>query len=76
MRKKLTISVDEEVYEGLHKIIGRRKISRFIQELVRPHVTAGDLKAAYKAMAQDSPREEQAEEWTKNLLQDLPDEKR
>ncbi|MGA2469030.1 MAG: hypothetical protein ABSH06_32430 [Thermodesulfobacteriota bacterium] len=36
MQKKLTITVDEEVYAGLHQIIGPRKISKFVQELVRP----------------------------------------
>ena len=30
MQKKLTITIDEEVYEGLHKTIGPRKISRYI----------------------------------------------
>ena len=28
MQKKLTITVDEKVYEGLHKVVGRRRISR------------------------------------------------
>ena len=27
MQKKLTITIDEEVYEGLHRIIGRGRIS-------------------------------------------------
>ena len=31
MTKKLTITVSDEVYEGLHRRIGRRKISRFIR---------------------------------------------
>ena len=35
MKKKLTLTIDEEVYEGLHEVVGRRKISRFIEELVR-----------------------------------------
>src|SRR4051812_1002520 len=34
MRKKLTITLDERVYEGLHKVVGRRKISGFIESLV------------------------------------------
>jgi predicted CopG family antitoxin len=45
MQKKLTITVDEEVYEGLHKRIGRRKISKFVQELVRPHVVQRAVKS-------------------------------
>jgi len=38
MTKKLTITVSDEVYEGLHRRIGRRKISRFIDDLARKHV--------------------------------------
>ena len=38
MRKKLTITIDEDVYAGLYRVVGRRKISRFIESLVRPHV--------------------------------------
>ncbi len=36
MQKKLTITIDEQIYDGLHSIIGRRKISQFIESLVRP----------------------------------------
>jgi len=63
MQKKLTITVDEEVYNGLHKIIGPRKISRFIQEIVRLHVVRHNLEAAYAEMAKDRKREKVAMEW-------------
>ena len=63
MQKKLTITIDEEVYEGLYRVVGPRKISRFIEDLVRPHVLYSDLDAAYQAMAQDETREAQALEW-------------
>jgi len=33
MQKKLTVTIDEEVYEGLRTVIGPRKISRFIEDL-------------------------------------------
>ena len=33
MQKKLTITVDEAVYEGLHRTIGPRKISKFVEDL-------------------------------------------
>lgn len=36
MQKKLTISRDEDVYAGLYQIVGRRKISRFIESLSGP----------------------------------------
>ncbi len=46
MHKKLTITIDEKVYKGLYNTIGRRRISRFIEELVRPHVTSESLDTA------------------------------
>jgi hypothetical protein len=36
--EELTITVSDEVYEGLHRRIGRRRISRFIDDLARKHV--------------------------------------
>ena len=39
MTKKLTITVQDEVYAGLHSVIRRRRISRFRNDLARPHVT-------------------------------------
>ena len=74
MKKKLTITVDEEVYEGLHRDIGRRKISGFIEDLVRPHVVRKNLEAAYEAMANDYERESSALEWAEETVGDLPDE--
>ena len=60
MQKKLTITLDERVYDGLHTVIGRRRISQFIESLVRPHVLDKDLEAAYQQMAQDEARETEA----------------
>lgn len=34
--KKLTITVNTEVYDGLHRVIGRRRISRFLNDFARP----------------------------------------
>jgi hypothetical protein len=76
MRKKLTITVDEEVYAGLHTVIGRRRISRFLNDLARPHVTRGDLAAGYRAMAADEEREREAEDWAEGLIGDVADERR
>jgi len=71
MSKKLTITVDDEVYAGLHSIIGRRRISRFMNDLGRPHVLPGDLAEGYKAMAADEDREGEATEWVENLTGDI-----
>lgn len=64
MQKKLTITMDEEVYSGLHRVIGRGKISGFIEDLVRTHVVRHDLASAYKAMAEQEEREREALEWS------------
>jgi len=76
MRKKLTITVDEQVYEGLHEVIGRQRISRFIEDLVRPHVLSHDLEAAYMEMSQDEAREAEALEWSEATIGDVADEAR
>jgi hypothetical protein len=71
MHKKLTITVDVDVYEGLHTVIGRRRISRFLNDLARPHVLEPDLAAGYAAMAADEAREEEAEAWSEGLIGDV-----
>ncbi|OGL43973.1 MAG: addiction module antitoxin [Candidatus Schekmanbacteria bacterium RBG_13_48_7] len=74
MQKKLTITVDEEVYKGLHKSIGRRKISKFIENLVKPHVVNSDLEAAYEKMAKDRERENEAHDWAEAIIGDMDDQ--
>lgn len=60
MHRKLTITVESDVYDGLYRVVGRRRISQFIEGLVRPHVVAEDLDEAYQAMANDELREQEA----------------
>lgn len=74
MSKKLTITVDDEIYAGLHSVVGRRRISRFLNDLARPHVLTHDLAAGYRAMAADSEREEEASEWIEALAGDVAHE--
>ena len=76
MQKKLTISIDSDVYDGLRARIGPRRISRFLNDLARPHVTAGGLEAGYAAMAADEAREADAMEWSEALIGDVADEPR
>lgn len=71
MQKKLTLTVDAEVYEGLRKIIGPRKISKFIEDLVRPHVVFPNLEAAYAKMARDKKRENEAMHWAEITFEDM-----
>ncbi|MDP1809704.1 MAG: addiction module antitoxin [Actinomycetota bacterium] len=76
MQKKLTITLDEEVYVGLRKTIGPRKISKFVEELVRPHVVRPNLELAYSQMSQDKKREAEALDWAEMTFRDMAREKR
>ena len=76
MQKKLTITVDQRVYEGLHSVVGRRRISQFIESLVRPYVVGKDLDIAYKQMASDEAREAEALEWAEATVGDVAHETR
>jgi len=73
MQKKLTITLDERVYEGLHNVIGRRRISQFIESIVRPHVLQPDLAEAYRQMAAEEDREAEALEWAEATIGDAAD---
>ncbi len=76
MTKQLTITLDERVYRGLHELVGEAQISGFIEKLVRPHVLQADLEEGYRLMAQDTSRENEALEWSENLIGDLTHEAR
>jgi hypothetical protein len=71
MVRKLTITVDEDVYAGLHTKIGPRRISRFLNDLAKPLVTEDALLEGYRAMAADGLREREAEEWCEGLIGDV-----
>ena len=74
MQKKLTITIDEAVYDGLYRVVGPRRISQFIEKLVRPHVILDHLDAAYAEMAADQAREQEALEWSEALMTERSDE--
>jgi predicted CopG family antitoxin len=76
MHKKMTITLDEEVYEGLYRTVGKRRMSQFIEDLVRPHVMGNTLDDGYKAMNADKEREAEATEWCNVLAKDMTDEAR
>lgn len=73
MTRKLTISIDDRVYDGLHAIVGQGNISKFLEDLARPFVVTESLAAAYAAMAADSSRDAEADEWCESLLADDSD---
>jgi len=71
MQKRMTITMDEVVYEGLVRVVGRRKISAFLETLARPHVSGDDLSDGYRAMGQDAAREQEALAWSEALVGDV-----
>lgn len=70
MVRKLTITVDEDVYMGLRARVGARRISRFLNDLARPYVAEAALEESYRAMAADDAREAEAAEWSEALVGD------
>jgi predicted CopG family antitoxin len=75
MKRKLTITVSDDVYKGLQAVIGTRKISQFLEDLARPHVVFSSLSAGYLAASQDREQEDEALEWSNGLLGDAFDVK-
>ena len=73
MHKRMTITLDEEVYEGLYRRVGKRRMSQFIEDLLRPHVVDTSLDDGYRAMAADEAREAEAMEWCNALAGDMAD---
>ena len=76
MHKTLTITLDEEIYTKLHKQVDPDQISRFIEDLLRPHILSSDLETGYAQMAQDDARETEALEWSEATLGDVADDTR
>jgi predicted CopG family antitoxin len=76
MHRKMTITLDEAVYEGLYRTVGKRRMSQFIEDLVRPHVLGASLDDGYRAMAADETREAEAQEWCNGLAGDMANETR
>ncbi len=76
MHRKMTITLDEAVYDGLYRTVGKRRMSQFIEDLVRPHVLGSSLDDGYRAMAADASREAEAQEWCNGLAGDMANEAR
>jgi len=73
MHRRMTITLDEAVYEGLYRTVGKRRMSQFIEDLLRPHVVDTSLDDGYRAMAADKAREAEAMEWCNALAADMAD---
>jgi hypothetical protein len=72
----MTITLDEAVYDGFYRTVGKRKMTHFIEDLLKPLVLDSSLDGGYKAMASDTLREAQAAEWCNALSGDAAHETR
>ncbi|MBV5298591.1 MAG: addiction module antitoxin [Rhodoferax sp.] len=71
MQRRMTITMDEAVYDGLMRVVGRGKVSQFLEALARPHVLDTSLDEGYGAMSRDRDREQEATEWVNGLTADV-----
>ena len=71
MHKPMSITLDEAVHDGLYRTIGKRQMSQFIENLLRPHVSNNTLADGYREMAADTARESEAQEWANALAKDM-----
>ena len=74
--KKLTITVSEELYAGLHARIGQGHIGRFLESFARPHVLEAEQEEGYRLMATDEKREAEAAVWADQCVGDVANEAR
>lgn len=76
MGRKMTITLDDVVYEGLCRTVGKDQVGQFIEDLLRSHVMNSALDEGYRAMAADKEREAAALEWCDALAKDMGNEAR
>jgi predicted CopG family antitoxin len=74
MQKNLTITLDEEIYEGLYKVIGEQDLNRFIESLLKQYVVELDLEEGYRQMSLDAEYEAEAIDWVEGILGDIADQ--
>jgi ribosomal protein L12E/L44/L45/RPP1/RPP2 len=63
MLKQMTISVEEDVYNALAPLMAQHTLDEYISNLVRTRSAPQSREEAYKAMAADTEREKEAQEW-------------
>lgn len=73
-KRKVTLMLDRQVYDGLLAKFGARGIGNYLSSLARPHVVLSDLEAGYKAMAADIAYNRDAKEWIEGTQEPIIDE--
>ncbi|MGE0329908.1 MAG: hypothetical protein AB7P37_04390 [Ramlibacter sp.] len=52
--RKLTLLIDDDIYDGLHRVAGRGNIGRFVSDKVKPYLVVpkdGDVASAFGCLA-------------------------
>jgi hypothetical protein len=70
-KHKLTIMLDVDVYEGIKTKVGGRGIGAYLSKLARPYVVEDEIETGYKAMAADTERNKEAEEWLEGGFEEI-----
>ncbi len=68
--KKPTLAVRDDAYVHFYQRMGRRRISRFLEELARERLKKTGPETAYREMTADEARESEAAEWIDALAGD------
>ena len=76
MHERVTITLDGAVHDGLHRTVGKRRMSQFIEDLLKPHVLETALDDGHREMAADAEREAEAQDRANGLIADIADEAR
>ncbi|MGE0083362.1 MAG: hypothetical protein AB7S75_02975 [Desulfococcaceae bacterium] len=71
MQKRLTVTIDSHLYDELHSFIDKRKISKFVEDMLRHHLIKQNLDNSYRMMSEDRERENDALEWSEGTLGDV-----
>ena len=75
MSKRVNLYIhDEQLWSAFTHLVGKGNVSRWIENMIRPLVDKADLANAYKTMAQDREREEEAHEWVNGTAGDVGNE--
>ncbi len=74
MRKTLTITLEETLYNQREKLTGSDNIGQPIESLVTFQLSELDLAKAYQELAADEAREAKAVEWSEAMIGDIADE--
>src|SRR5260363_146195 len=51
MHRRMTITLDEGGYEGVYRTVGKRRMSEFIEDVLRPQVGDTSLDDGYRGRA-------------------------